>query len=67
TRLLFTASLNSDIVLVKFSTLYCPTLHQFCHELGHAPKLLGYQHIPGGWHVVVMQYVQNASSIFTAN
>ncbi|KAJ7252704.1 hypothetical protein B0H12DRAFT_1233802 [Mycena haematopus] len=62
TRLLFLATAGSRNVLVKFTTSYCPALHQFCEAAGHAPKLLGHQRIPGGWHVIVMEHLQNAQS-----
>jgi len=44
-------------VVVKFTRKYCPELHHFCAEQGHAPKLFGYGIIPGGWHVVMMEYI----------
>jgi tRNA A-37 threonylcarbamoyl transferase component Bud32 len=48
-----------QVVLVKFADQYCPELHHFCAQRGHAPKLLGYGTMPGGWKVVVMEFVEH--------
>ena len=50
---------TTDKVLVKFTRQYCPELHWFCAERCHAPQLLGYNTIPGGWHVVVMEWIDH--------
>lgn len=51
-------------VIVKFTQQYFPALHSFCAERRSAPQLLGYDIIPGGWHVVVMEKIkQQASSL----
>ncbi|KAF9024255.1 hypothetical protein BDZ89DRAFT_989333 [Hymenopellis radicata] len=57
-RLLFTAQTGSTTVLVKFTRSYSPALHTLCHDLGHAPQLLGYQELSGGWFVVVMEFLE---------
>ena len=46
-------------VLVKFTRRYCHELHDFCAQRDHAPKLLGYGTVPGGWKVVVMEHVKH--------
>ncbi|KAF8999404.1 hypothetical protein BDQ17DRAFT_1500273 [Cyathus striatus] len=51
-----TASYGETIV-VKFVKQYCPVLHDICAKLGHAPKLLAYERLPGGWYAVAMQYI----------
>jgi RIO1 family len=56
-RFLYHAKMQNNDVFVKFTRRYCPDLHQFCAERGHAPKLLGYGTVPGGWHVVVMELI----------
>lgn len=45
------------LVIVKFTRRYFPELHWFCASKGRAPQLLGYSAIPGGWKVVVMQWI----------
>lgn len=44
-------------ILVKFTRRYSVTLHQLCELAGHAPKLLGFEELPGGWLAVAMDYV----------
>ena len=58
-RFLYRAKMQNIYTIVKFTRRYCPNLHQFCAEQGHAPMLLGYGTVPGGWHVVVMEYVRH--------
>jgi len=53
-RFIYEGRWGNELIVVKFTRRYCPQLHHFCAEQGHAPKLLGYGTIPGGWHVVVM-------------
>ncbi|KAJ7774980.1 hypothetical protein B0H16DRAFT_1509114 [Mycena metata] len=60
-RLLFLARAGNHRVLVKFSMTYCPELHTFCYTLGHAPELLGFERLPGGWYVIVMEYLDRES------
>ncbi|KAG2005497.1 protein kinase subdomain-containing protein PKL/ccin9 [Coprinopsis cinerea AmutBmut pab1-1] len=57
-RLLYIAlaSDNSTRVLVKFSQTYCRELHEYCSQRGHAPKLLGFERLPGGWYGIAMEY-----------
>jgi len=58
-RFLYLATLDGtrDKVIVKFTRRYFPQLHSFCAEKGHAPRLLGYDTIPGSWHIVVMEWI----------
>ena len=58
-RFLFHAEAQDKNVLVKFTRRYCTALHVFCANRGHAPKLLGYGTVPGGWNVVVMEDVKH--------
>jgi tRNA A-37 threonylcarbamoyl transferase component Bud32 len=51
--------MQRQVVLVKFTHQYCPELHHFCAQRDHAPKLLGYGTVPGGWKVVVMEFVEH--------
>jgi len=56
---LFHAKAQDENVLVKFTRRYCAKLHEFCAMSGHAPRLLGYGTVPGGWNVVVMEDVKH--------
>ncbi|KAH9167074.1 hypothetical protein EDB89DRAFT_1856900, partial [Lactarius sanguifluus] len=53
---LATCDNTKDLVIMKFTQQYCPQLHAFCTDLGHTPQLLGYGNIPGGWHIMVMDF-----------
>lgn len=50
-------------VMVKFTRSYCPKLHSFCAEQRHAPGLLGYGTIPGGWYVVLMEMIDQTYTL----
>ncbi|KAF5316411.1 hypothetical protein D9619_006304 [Psilocybe cf. subviscida] len=50
-------------ILVKFSRSYCADLHSLCFERGRAPKLLGFQRLPGGWFAIAMEYLSDAIGI----
>jgi len=41
-------------ICVKFVRHYSPDVHQFCADKGHAPELIAYNPLPGGWNMVVM-------------
>jgi len=60
-RFLYVAKMQDRLVLVKFTRQYCPDLHFFCAERGHAPKLLGYGTVPGEWKVIVMEYIEGGA------
>jgi len=57
-RFLFHAEAGGEDVLVKFTRRYSTKLHAYCSMSGHAPRLLGYGTVPGGWNVVVMEDVK---------
>ncbi|KAH9077730.1 hypothetical protein EDB83DRAFT_2671479 [Lactarius deliciosus] len=54
------SDLGSDdkFILIKFVQQYSIDLHQFCAEAGHAPLILGYKRLPGGWYAVAMEYIE---------
>jgi hypothetical protein len=37
---------------------YSPEAHRFCALHGHAPELLAYERLPGGWGMVVMDVLE---------
>ncbi|KAI0296953.1 hypothetical protein B0F90DRAFT_1005618 [Multifurca ochricompacta] len=63
-RFIYGATLgkNKDRVVVKFTKRYCLPLHLFCAEKRHAPRVLGYGVVHGGWHVIVMEWIANDPS-----
>jgi len=54
---------DGQTILVKFTRQYCPELHEICAASGHAPFLLAYEPLPGGWYGVGMEYVVGAVPI----
>ena len=65
-RFFYTATTSTgDDVVVKFTRRYCPELHSFCADRDHAPRLLGYGTVPGGWKVVVMELIKIENDIKT--
>lgn len=52
-----------ELILIKFARRYSIDLHSFCAKAGHAPLILGYGRLPGGWYAVAMEYVRPGTSI----
>ncbi|KAF8060635.1 hypothetical protein FPV67DRAFT_1631455 [Lyophyllum atratum] len=48
--------LNGDGICIKFSRGYSKDAHLSCASTGAAPKLLGFDIVPGGWFMVVMEW-----------
>ncbi|KAI6026765.1 hypothetical protein BKA83DRAFT_4247507 [Pisolithus microcarpus] len=46
-------------ILVKFSRSYSIRLHDICARLGHAPHILAFERLPGGWYAVAMEYIES--------
>ena len=65
TRLLYKANLKDSerVILIKFARQYSPELHDICAKAGHAPALLAYQCLPGGWHGIAMDFEADAVPI----
>jgi tRNA A-37 threonylcarbamoyl transferase component Bud32 len=38
-------------------------LHDLCAREAHAPWILGYERLPGGWFAVAMEYFEGSTSI----
>lgn len=58
-----TNSLPEREIVVKFTSQYCLELHDHCAALGHAPNVLGFQQLPGGWFAIAMEILPGAKSI----
>ena len=54
---------DQDQIVVKFTRTYGKDLHFFCALMQRAPRLWGYERLPGGWIGVVMEYLPSASRI----
>ncbi|KAG0694490.1 hypothetical protein DFH29DRAFT_815301 [Suillus ampliporus] len=53
-RIFFGETSGGKKICVKYVKRYSPEAHRFCAEEGHAPKLIAYESLPGGWNMVVM-------------
>jgi len=51
-------------VVIKFVKRYSRECHSRCSSLGFAPELLAYQPLPGGWNVVVMEFLLGYETLF---
>ncbi|KAG1843411.1 hypothetical protein C8R48DRAFT_837810 [Suillus tomentosus] len=58
-RLLFSAVKTTDnkMLCIKFVHRYSKEVHQRCASDGFAPALLGFEQLPGGWYMVVMEMI----------
>jgi hypothetical protein len=57
---------GSHDVVIKFVRRYSRTCHEECHRLGIAPKLLAFERLPGGWYVVVMEWLRNYKTLHSS-
>ncbi|KAI5990776.1 hypothetical protein EDD15DRAFT_2451121 [Pisolithus albus] len=63
-RLLYVAETQQgQSVLIKFTRRYSIQLHETCARLGHAPRILAFERLPGGWYAVAMEYIESGVSI----
>ena len=56
-KLVFRGRDGYDDICIKFVRRYSKDVHLKCSSLGFAPTLRGFQLIPGGWYMVIMDYV----------
>jgi hypothetical protein len=57
-KLLFAAETDDDEkVCIKFARHYSKDVHTFCASGGFGPTLKGFEGLPGGWHMVVMEMI----------
>jgi len=57
-KLIFFGKAEGVEVCVKFVRQYSKEAHQFCDSLGIAPRLRGFEALPGGWFMVVMDRIE---------
>ncbi|KAF8343363.1 hypothetical protein F5887DRAFT_1283597 [Amanita rubescens] len=63
-RLLYVAQTPDEkIVLIKFARRYSIELHDFCLGLGHAPQILAFERLPGGWYGIAMEWIESGVPI----
>ncbi|KAG1792983.1 uncharacterized protein HD556DRAFT_1527757 [Suillus plorans] len=58
-RLPFSAVKTTDdkTLCIKFVRRYSKEVHQRCASDGFAPALLGFEQLPGGWYMIVMEMI----------
>jgi RIO-like serine/threonine protein kinase len=74
-RLLYVAEMpgaDEQLVLIKFARRYSIELHEICAKAGHAPPILAFERLPGGWFALAMEYIESGvpithSSLLTAH
>lgn len=54
-RIFFAKLWNGKDICIKFVKQYSPEVHRLCAGSRHAPRLLGYETLVGGWKMVVME------------
>ncbi|KAF8327235.1 uncharacterized protein EI90DRAFT_2975252 [Cantharellus anzutake] len=52
-----TTTFGKEQIIVKFARRYSIALHALCAKEGHAPEILGYEPLPGGWFAIAMDYI----------
>jgi serine/threonine protein kinase len=65
-RLLYIAEMpaaDKQLVLIKFARQYSIELHELCANSGHAPRILAFERLPGGWFAVAMEYIESGVPI----
>jgi hypothetical protein len=57
-QLLFSAkTANDEKICIKFVHHYSKDVHRFCVSKGFALTLKGFEELPGGWHMLVMEMI----------
>ncbi|KAF9442762.1 hypothetical protein P691DRAFT_798029 [Macrolepiota fuliginosa MF-IS2] len=64
--LIFEGSINEGRkpVCIKFVRRYGDDVHRWCAGKGIAPDLLGFEKLPGGWYLVVMEPLEKPWELF---
>jgi len=50
---------DGDDICIKFVTQYSKDVHEKCASMGFAPAIKGFDRLPGGWHMVIMDIIGN--------
>ncbi|KAJ8580322.1 hypothetical protein M405DRAFT_778345 [Rhizopogon salebrosus TDB-379] len=58
TKLLFAArTMDNEKICIKFVHRYSKDVHRRCASEYFAPALYGFENLPGGWHMIVMEMI----------
>jgi len=55
---------DGERICIKFVRRYGKEVHIWCAGKGIAPKLMGFEALPGGWYMVVMEYLDETWALF---
>lgn len=55
---------GSSDLCVKFVRQYSKEVHEYCASINAAPKLLGFESMPGGWYMVVMTFIEGYDMLY---
>ncbi|CAG8487826.1 3297_t:CDS:2 [Paraglomus brasilianum] len=55
---------KDKLMIVKFTRKYCEDAHRYCAEKGIAPECFAFNNLPGGWNIVVMEYLAEYQSLY---
>jgi serine/threonine protein kinase len=58
-KLIFRARDGNVDICVKFVRRYSKEAHLKCASMGFAPRLMGFEKVPRGWYMVVMEYLDD--------
>jgi hypothetical protein len=53
----FAKTEDGEKVCVKFARQYSKEAHSICASMGFAPALKGFERVPGGWYMIVMDAI----------
>lgn len=65
-KLIFRGEISDthEKICIKFVQRYSHKAHEFCASINCAPKLLGFEPLPGGWHMVIMEDLNDYIDLF---
>ena len=68
-KLIFRGEISDthEKICVKFVQHYSPEVHRFCASINCAPKLLAFEQLPGGWHMVIMEDLNDYFDLFRSS
>ena len=58
--LVFFGTEGTTAICIKFVRRYSSKAHSFCASRGFAPQLKGFDKLPGGWYMAVMEDISEA-------
>jgi serine/threonine protein kinase len=65
-KLIFRGEISDthEKICIKFTQCYSAQVHKFCASINCAPRLLGFESLHGGWHMVVMEDLNDYFDLF---